>query len=109
MYLSVRNVDDGNYHEVKSDYLRFVLDYNYKKQDQLKYDVLDVKGVSVLNTDPVYQETEPHALPDLPENCFYGENKFILEFPPVLEFEKPYVLILEMNDIKKYLRFKRVL
>ncbi len=105
VYFNTKATDEGTYHEIKEDLLRFVYKYPYKTKSELQYDILDEKGNSILNNDPVYQETLPNQLPNLPEDCFYGENKFVMEFPVSIQSNKKFTLVIVHNGLKNYLRF----
>lgn len=107
VYFDVKNSDEGSYHELNDDFLRFIYSYPYKNQSDLKYDILDEKGNSVINNEPVYQETTNNQLPDLPLDCYYGENKFVMELPNSIVQDKFYTLVILNSGVKHFLRFKK--
>lgn len=109
VYYELKPVEEGNFHIIEDALLRFVFNHPYKTKPKIQYDIIDEKGNSILVAEPVFQETINNQLPDLPEDCYYGENKFVMELPSSIQEKKPYTLVIFFNGLKQYLRFIKTL
>lgn len=107
VYYRLLTKEEGTYHIVNSEYLRFVIDYNYKSTNSVKYQIKDEKDNIIVDNEQVYREEQANQYPALPVNKLYGDRKYILKLPSTIQLNTNYTItILGLKD-KLHLRFVR--
>ncbi|MBV6472692.1 MAG: hypothetical protein JPMHGGIA_00950 [Saprospiraceae bacterium] len=108
VYYLTSSSNSGNYHSVKGEMLRIIVDNPYKEQTQLSYVLMDAKEIlASASSNAALNEIIPNAYPSLPLKEDYGENKFIISLPSSIQLNKPYLLVINGLKEKHYLRFIR--